>query len=288
VRDAVAAAVRAGYREVTVCGVHLGSYGRDLGDGSSLAGLVRVLGDWPADVLFRISSLEPMDCGPEFVAAMAASRRLAPHLHLPLQHGDEAMLRAMRRPYTAEYYERLVTSLAAAIPDVSSGTDLIAGFPGETDAQADALAALLERLPLSHLHVFPYSDRPGTEASRIPDKIEGPVIRARASRLRGIGERLSARFRASQVGKVRRALVVDDGSSAVTDNYLKLALDRPSVRNTWIEVLVEGPYQGRVIEKSQVTSHTSHVTNCRTTILQPLVTNLHRQSAPTSPDSRTD
>ena len=102
------------------------------------------------------------------------------------------MLRAMRRPYTAEYYERLVTSLAAAIPDVSIGTDLIAGFPGETDAQADALAALLERLPLSHIHVFPYSDRPGTEASRIPDKIEGPVIRACASRLRGIGERLSA------------------------------------------------------------------------------------------------
>ena len=82
------------FREITVCGVHLGSHGRDLGDGSSLAGLVRMLGDWPADVLFRISSLEPMDCGPEFVAAMAMSRRLAPHLDLPLQHGDEAMLRA--------------------------------------------------------------------------------------------------------------------------------------------------------------------------------------------------
>ncbi len=133
-----------------MCGVHLGSYGRDLRDGSSLVGLVRMLGDWPADVLFRISSLEPMDCGPELVAAVAASPRIAPHLHLPLQHGDNAMLRAMRRPYTAEYYEELVTGIAAAIPDVSIGSDLIAGFPGETDAQADALAGLLERLPLSH------------------------------------------------------------------------------------------------------------------------------------------
>jgi threonylcarbamoyladenosine tRNA methylthiotransferase MtaB len=246
VREAVEAAVRAGYREMALCGVHLGSYGTDLGDGSSLVGLVGMLSAWPADVLFRISSLEPMDCGPALVAAVAASPRIAPHLHLPLQHGDDAMLRAMRRPYTAEYFERLVTGIAAAIPDVSIGTDVIAGFPGETDAQAGALAALLERLPLSHLHVFPYSDRPGTEASRMPDKIEGPVIRARASRLRQIGDRLSARFRASQVGKVRRALVVDDGSSVVTDNYLKLALDRPRPRNEWVNVLVEGPHTGRV------------------------------------------
>jgi threonylcarbamoyladenosine tRNA methylthiotransferase MtaB len=187
-----------------------------------------------------------MDCGPELVRAIAASRRIAPHLHLPLQHGDDAMLRTMRRPYTAAYYERLVTDIATAIPDVSIGTDLIAGFPGETETQADQLAALLDRLPLSHVHVFPYSDRPGTEASRSLGKIDGPVIRARASRLRAIGERLSTRFRASQSGKVRRALVVDDGMSAVTDNYLKLALDRRCARNTWVSVLVEGPHKGAV------------------------------------------
>jgi threonylcarbamoyladenosine tRNA methylthiotransferase MtaB len=249
VREAVAAAVRAGYREIAVCGVHLGSYGRDLGDGSSLAGLVRMLGDWPADVLFRVSSLEPMDCGPELVAAMAASGRIAPHLHLPLQHGDDPMLRAMRRPYTAAHYERLVTDVAAAIPDVSIGTDLIAGFPGETDAQADRLASLLERLPLSHVHVFPYSDRPGTEASLIATKIDGPVLRARASRLRAIGDMLSARFRASQIGRVRRALVVDDGRAAVTDNYLKLELEERRPRNTWVDVLVERPFHGRVVSR---------------------------------------
>ena len=245
VRQAVHDAVGAGYREIALCGVHLGSYGRDLAEGSSLVELVRMLGRWPSDVLFRVSSLEPMDCVGELVTAMAESRRMAPHFHLPLQHGDDAMLRAMRRPYTAEYYERLVTGIANAIPDVSIGTDVIAGFPGETDAQADALATLLERLPLSHLHVFPYSDRPGTEASGLPDKIDGPIIRARAARLRAIGDRLSARFRASQIGRVRRALVVDDGTSAVTDNYLKLELDRPCQRNSWVEVLVDGAHRGR-------------------------------------------
>ena len=252
VRQAVHDAEAAGYREIAVCGVHLGSYGRDLAARSSLVDLVRMLGQWPSEVLFRVSSLEPMDCGAELVAAVAESPRLAPHFHLPLQHGDNSVLRAMRRPYTAEYYERLVTGIAAAIPDASIGTDVIAGFPGETDAQADALATLLERLPLSHLHVFPYSDRPGTEASGLPDKIAGPIIRARAARLRAIGDRLSARFRASQIGKVRRALVVDDGTSVVTDNYLKLALDGPRTRNQWVDVLVEGPHQGRVVSRESL------------------------------------
>jgi threonylcarbamoyladenosine tRNA methylthiotransferase MtaB len=246
VRQAVADAVAVGYREIALCGVHLGSYGRDLADGSSLPGLVRMLGSWPADVLFRVSSLEPMDCGPDLIAAIAASPRLAPHFHLPLQHGDDSVLKAMRRPYSAAYFERLVDGIVDAMPDASIGTDVVAGFPGETDAQAQTLATLLERLPLSHLHVFPYSDRPGTEASRLPEKVDGPTIRARAARLREIGEQRSARFRHSQVGKVRRALVVNDGMSAVTDNYLKLALDGPRMRNEWVDVLVEGPYQGRV------------------------------------------
>ena len=249
VRQAVHDAVAAGYREIAVCGVHLGSYGRDLSERTSLVDLVRMLGQWPSEVLFRVSSLEPMDCGADLVAAVAESPRLAPHFHLPLQHGDDTMLRAMRRPYAAEYYEQLVTGIAAAIPDVSIGTDVIAGFPGETDAQADALATLLERLPLSHLHVFPYSDRPGTEASGMAGKIDGPTIRARAARLRAIGDRLSTRFRASQMGKVRRALVVDDGSWAVTDNYLKLELDHPCQRNSWVEVLVEGPHRGSVVSR---------------------------------------
>ena len=128
----------------------------------------------------------------------------------------------------------------------STGTDVIAGFPGETDAQADTLARRLERLPLSYLHVFSYSDRPGTEASGMAGKIDGPTIRTRGARLRAIGEKLAGSFRASQVGTVRRALVVDDGTSVVTDNYLKLAIDSARTRNEWVDVRVEAAFRGVV------------------------------------------
>jgi threonylcarbamoyladenosine tRNA methylthiotransferase MtaB len=244
-------AVLAGYKEIALCGVHLGSYSRDLAGGASLADLVRRLSQWPADVLFRISSLEPVDFTPELLEVVAASARIAPHFHLPLQHADDSMLRAMRRPYAAAAYEALLREIAAATPDACLGTDVIAGFPGETAAQADALAECLERLPLSYAHVFPYSDRPGTEASGLSGKVDGGAIRARASRLRAIGESHARRFRASQIGRIRRALVVDDGNAVVTDNYLKLALDGPRARNEWVNVEVEGPHRGRVLDTSQ-------------------------------------
>jgi threonylcarbamoyladenosine tRNA methylthiotransferase MtaB len=244
---AIDEAVAAGYKEVALCGVHLGSYGRDLADGSSLADLVRRLGQWPAEVLFRISSLEPMDFTPELLEIVAASAHIAPHFHLPLQHADDSMLRAMRRPYAAAAYEALLREIAAVMPDACLGTDVIAGFPGETDAQAHALADCLERLPLSYAHVFPYSDRPGTEASGMSGKVDGGAIRARGARLRAIGESHAGRFRASQVGRIRRALVVDDGTAVVTDNYLKLTLDEPRARNEWVQVRVEGPHRGRVL-----------------------------------------
>lgn len=243
---AVESAVAAGYREIALCGVHLGSYGRDLDDGSSLGSLLRCLGAWPSDVLFRISSLEPMDCTPEIVDLVASSPRFAPHFHLPLQHGDDAMLRAMRRPYTAEWFESLVHGIAERLPDACIGTDVIAGFPGETDAQADALARRLERLPVSYLHVFSYSDRPGTEASGMAGKVDGATIKARGARLRTVGEKLAGSFRASQVGTVRRSLVVDDGTSVVTDNYIKLAIDTVRTRNEWVHVRVESAHRGVV------------------------------------------
>jgi threonylcarbamoyladenosine tRNA methylthiotransferase MtaB len=234
----IARAVAAGYKEIAITGVHLGSYGRDLPTPSSLTALIRALSEWPADVLFRISSLEPMDCTPEIVDLVAASRRLAPHFHLPLQHGSDEMLRTMRRPYTASYYRSLIERVRTRIPDASIGSDVIVGFPGETDEQFEETRSLLSGVPLTHLHVFPYSDRPGTEASALFPKVDGTVIRERGRVLRAIGAEMSRRFRESQVGTSRRALVVDDGWAAVTDNYLKLRLDRQHPRNEWIAIPV--------------------------------------------------
>jgi threonylcarbamoyladenosine tRNA methylthiotransferase MtaB len=223
-----------------ITGVHLGSYGRELGDGSSLTTLIRTLGDWPCDVLFRISSLEPMDCTPEIVEIVASSPRLAPHFHLPLQHGSDVMLRAMRRPYTVSYYRGLVDRIKTALPDASIGSDIIVGFPGETADHFAEMRMVLEDLPLTHLHVFPYSDRPGTEASQMYPKVDGLDVRERGRDVRAIGDRMMRRFKASQVGRILRALTVDDGQSVVTENYMKLCLDEPRPRNERIDVRVEG------------------------------------------------
>lgn len=231
-------AIASGYKEIAITGVHLGSYGRDLDPRHTITGLVRELASRPDEVLFRISSLEPMDCSAELVELVAASSRLAPHFHLPLQHGSDRMLKAMRRPYDARTFVDLVTRIHDAMPWAAIGSDLIAGFPGERDEDSEMTERVVAGLPLSHLHVFPYSDRPGTEASRLPGKVDGAVIRERGRRLRAIGAQLTERFRASQAGTRRRALTVDDGRSAVTDNYVKVALTYQHPRNQWVEVTI--------------------------------------------------
>ena len=232
-------AVAAGYREIAIAGVHLGSYGRDLDNSTSLATLVRVLAAWKGDVLFRISSLEPMDCTPEIVDLVASASTLAPHFHLPLQHGSDEMLRAMRRPYNASAYATLVERIHRRVPHASIGSDLIVGFPGESSEHFAESENLLNDLPLTHLHVFPYSDRPGTDASRLAGRVDGAVVRDRGRRIRDIGHQMSKRFRISQQGSTRRALTVDDGWSAVTDNYLKVRLDRQHTRNEWVQVTID-------------------------------------------------
>ena len=232
----VARVAAAGFKEVTVAGVHLGSYGRDLSPPSSLADLLRALEAARGDVTFRISSLEPMDCTPAVVDLVARSGRFLPHFHLPLQHASDRMLRAMRRPYTIDRYRRLVDGIVARLPHASIGSDMIVGFPGETD---DDFAANLDYLPcspLTHLHVFPYSDRPGTEASSLRDKVHGSMIRERGIRLREIGAGLARRFRDAQVGAVRPGLTLEDGTLVVTDNYLKVRIPHGTPRNARVQV----------------------------------------------------
>ena len=231
--------IAAGYKEIVITGVHLGSYGRDLGDGSNLFTLMRRLAAWDAEVLFRVSSLEPMDCTGAIVDLVAGSPRVAPHFHLPLQHGADEVLRRMCRPYTANAYRQLVERIRRLMSHASIGSDIIVGFPGETAAEFDRTESLLRDLPLTHVHVFPYSDRPGTVASTQPDKVDGATIRERGQRLRAIGQELSSRFRRSQAGTIRRALTVDDGRAAVTDNYLKVRLDHQRPRNQWVEIRID-------------------------------------------------
>jgi threonylcarbamoyladenosine tRNA methylthiotransferase MtaB len=235
----------AGFKEIALTGVHLGSYGRDLSPRSSLVALLTAIIDRAHDSacappIFRISSLEPMDCTPEVVRIVADHDCFAPHFHLPLQHASDRMLAAMRRPYTFGHYAALVGSIRDLIPHASIGSDIIVGFPGESAHDFDELADYLERSPITHIHVFPYSERPGTAAAAMDGKIPGEVIRDRARRIRDVGARLSERFRRSQVGTVHRALTIEDGSLAVTGNYLKVRIPPGQARNEWVQVAITG------------------------------------------------
>jgi threonylcarbamoyladenosine tRNA methylthiotransferase MtaB len=251
---------RAGFKEIALTGVHLGSYGRDLEPRSSLIALlhavdralpgsdgVRLQPERDPRVLFRISSLEPMDCSRAIVDLVAESDRFAPHFHLPLQHASNRVLASMRRPYTLEYYASLVDDIRARIPNASIGSDVIVGFPGETDDDFERLAAYLERSPLTHIHVFPYSDRPGTPASAMDGQVNGAVVRARGQRIRGIGRALTERFRASQVGTTHRALTLEDGTLAVTGNYLKVRIPAGQARNDWVRVRMTSQDDGELL-----------------------------------------
>jgi threonylcarbamoyladenosine tRNA methylthiotransferase MtaB len=269
----VARVAAAGFKEIALTGVHLGSYGRDLTPPVSLIDLlcalekVRLKPDATYELaqhpapgtehpalstqhpapLFRISSLEPMDCTAEIVDLVVRSDRFAPHFHLPLQHASNRMLEAMRRPYTIERYASLVDGIRRRIPHASIGSDIIVGFPGETDEDFAQLCRYLERSPLTHIHVFPYSDRPGTVAAAMRDKIPGAVVRERGRRIRDIGQRLTMSFRESQVGTTHRALTLEDGSVAVTGNYLKVRIPPGRVRNEWVDVRIASDRRGELL-----------------------------------------
>jgi threonylcarbamoyladenosine tRNA methylthiotransferase MtaB len=250
VLEATRRLVESGYREIWLVGVHLGAYGRDVPDATSLVHLARALDAEPGDVTYRLSSLEPMDCPTALVDLVASSGRFAPHFHLPLQHGSDRILGLMRRPYTAAYFEALVGRIAARIPHVSIGSDVMVGFPGETDDDAHVMAERLERMRLSYLHVFPYSDRPGTEAAQMGPRVDGAAIRARAARLRAIGARHGARVAASQTGSVRPGLTIDDGTMVLTDNYLKVRIPPGLPRNVRVRARIdeaEPTLRGRVV-----------------------------------------
>lgn len=251
--------VSVGFKEIALTGVHLGSYGRDWSPRSSLIALLtaieranptargaRLSGERNLS-RFRISSLEPMDCSRDLVDLIASTSSFAPHFHLPLQHASDRMLTAMRRPYSIRYYADLVDEIRSRIPGAAIGTDVIVGFPGETDEDFEALAHYLEGSPLTHVHVFPYSDRPGTIASTLGGRPPGAAVRERARHVREIGQQLAQRFRDAQIGTTHRALTLEDGSLVVTGNYLKLRIPPGCARNEWVRVRVASHDDGELL-----------------------------------------
>jgi threonylcarbamoyladenosine tRNA methylthiotransferase MtaB len=218
--------VAEGYQEIVLTGVHLGTYGTKLAEPCSLASLVREILHTPGLGRLRISSIEPMRFSREIVDLVAQRPALARHFHIPVQSGSDSVLRRMRRPYTAARFRALIESIAGRVPGVCLGTDVIVGFPGETDADFEDTCALVEDAPLAYVHVFSFSGRDGTRAWSLPHPVPAQVIRERAHRLREISERKNLAFRRQFAGRELPALTLsveeDRGESVVlTDNYIQ-------------------------------------------------------------------
>src|SRR6266478_6001286 len=230
----------AGYREMVLSGINLGTYGRDLSPRVELTELLRRVLDETGVERLRVSSIEPMHVTEELIALFASSERMAQHFHMPLQSGCDRLLGAMHRWYRAEHYARRVQLIRETLPDAAVGADVIAGFPGETDAEHAETMAFIERLPFTYLHIFSFSKRPGTQAAELPNQVPATVIKQRARELRALGDEKAREFRRSQAGRMLRVLTLreDEVSAettpALSSNYLQVRVRGKFAANEWV------------------------------------------------------
>ena len=238
-----------GYREVVLSGINLGSYGRDLGRSIDFVTLLRrILGE-TAIARIRISSIELMDVTPALIELARVEKRIAEHFHVPLQSGSDRILRLMNRRYWTEQYAERIFAIRQALPHAGIGADVMVGFPQETDHDHALTAELIERLPFTYLHIFPYSTRPGTPAAARSGQVDGRVKRERARdlQLRITGKRQT--FLTSQIGRTLPVLTLDEGSATeragLSSNYLKVSIQSPGLAaNVFADVEVARLHEG--------------------------------------------
>lgn len=217
-----------GYREIVLSGINLGSYGKDLGRRIGFLGLLERILTETSVARVRISSIEPMDVSPGLIRLVAEEPRLAPHFHVPLQSGCDRILRLMNRRYWASQYAERILTIHEQVPNCGIGADVMVGFPGETDQDHAASARFIASLPLTYLHIFPYSARPGTRAATSPYQVNGRIARERAQELRTLINAKRQAFLQAQVGRALAVVTLaetrDGARVALSGNYLKVFL----------------------------------------------------------------
>jgi threonylcarbamoyladenosine tRNA methylthiotransferase MtaB len=259
----VNALVAAGFREVVISGINLGRWGRDLGARlpasrlrqSDFEDLLRTILSETSLEKLRISSVEPMDWTDDLISLVASSPRIAKHAHVPLQSGSDAVLRRMHRKYRPWHYREKIEKIRAAMPGAAIGADVMAGFPGETDAEFEATRRLIEDLPFTYLHVFTYSARPGTPAAAMPNQVPVHIARERNKILRDLAAEKKFAFMQSFVGRPIGAITLNvahdnsDGefTETLTDNYQKLYLKGRHEPNRWLTAHVEAIEDGALV-----------------------------------------
>ena len=236
------------YKEVVLSGINLGRWGRDLEGRQRLVNLLRRLLDETPVERLRLSSVEPMDWSDALLELVASSPRIAKHVHAPLQSGSDTVLRRMHRKYRPRHYADRILKARALMPDCAVGADVMTGFPGETDAEFEESRAFIESLPFTYLHVFTYSERPGTPAADMP-QAPAEIRKHRTHVLRELGQRKNLEFRRSAMGRTLSAVTIDDGRTALSGNYLKIALARQREPNRLEDICVAGITRDGVFEK---------------------------------------
>jgi threonylcarbamoyladenosine tRNA methylthiotransferase MtaB len=214
-----------GYHEVVLTGIHLGLYGYDLEPRITLSTLIKALLSKTNIRRIRLSSIEATEMSEEIIELLQ-DKRLCKHLHVPLQSGSDTILKSMKRPYTARVYSYTIERIVNQIKDIALGTDVIVGFPGESDAEFMHTKGLLESLPFTYMHIFPFSARPGTLASQLPGHIGSPVKKERCNELNALNIRIKSAYLLSQIGKNLDIIIEeaygDSTSVGKSGNYLKV------------------------------------------------------------------
>lgn len=244
--------VAEGYKEVVLTGIHLGLYGSDFSPIIDLTAVLKLLEDIPGLERIRLSSLEPTEITSELLEKMASSSKICSHLHIPLQSGSTKVLQRMRRPYTAEEYLKLVTKVRRFMPDIGLTTDIIVGFPGETEDDFECTMQVAKSAAFSRLHVFPYSPRPGTPAASFPNQLSGKVKNNRSRRLISLGHQLALNFHQRHLGQTLDVLVEEEREEGLlvgySDNYIRVRFSgKDSFMNQIVPVTVSTAAEDCVI-----------------------------------------
>ncbi len=255
-----------GFREIVLSGINLGTYGRDLALRVEFLDLLRRILDETSVQRLRISSIEPLDVTQDLIDFFASNNRIAPHFHMPLQSASDRILAAMHRWYRAEHYARRVELIHDRLPNAAIGADVITGFPSETDADHAATLEFITARPFTYLHVFSYSQRPGTKAASLSDQVPGHIIKTRARELRSLADSKSAAFRRAQIGRTLRVLTLrrapaddPDSTPALSENYLQVRLPVAIPPNQFVDTTI-AHFDGKHLLATPVESLTLAVT----------------------------
>lgn len=230
VRQEAGKLLSAGFQEIVLTGIHLGAYGRDLKSGVTLVDAARTVLDFDELRRLRLGSLESIEMSPELFALLKSDRRFARHLHLPLQAGADPILRAMNRPYNTAAFSRLLEKVREAAPGIAVSTDVIVGFPGETDELFQESLSFVQRQGFARVHVFPYSRRPGTPAAARSDQVPGAVKKERARLMQAVADEIAAAYHAAFLGATVPVLFEtkkNGTADGLTDTYIRVYTDTP-------------------------------------------------------------